>query len=69
MEEIIFNVKGMMCGGCENRIKNAVGAIEGVESVTADHTNGKVVVKTAKNIKTEIEDTINDIGYEVVKEN
>jgi len=23
MKEIIFKVKGMMCEGCENRVKNA----------------------------------------------
>ena len=24
MKEIIINVKGMVCGGCENRIKNVL---------------------------------------------
>ena len=25
MNEIILNVEGMMCGGCEKRIENALG--------------------------------------------
>ena len=33
MKEINIKVKGMMCEGCENRIKNAVSTINGVESV------------------------------------
>ena len=31
MKETIINVKGMVCGGGENRVKNALGTIEGVE--------------------------------------
>ena len=31
MKEIVLNVKGMMCGGCENRVKNALSTIEGVQ--------------------------------------
>ena len=37
MKEIILNVEGMMCEGCENRIKNALGTIEGVIDVSAKH--------------------------------
>ena len=29
--ELLFNVEGMMCGGCENRVKTALGEIEGVK--------------------------------------
>ena len=44
MKKINLKIKGMMCGGCENRVKNAVGNIEGIESVTADHVSGNVTV-------------------------
>lgn len=70
MKEIIINVKGMVCGGCENRVKNALGEIEGVEKVEADYKTG--IVKIFANENTErkaMEDTIEDIGFEVVKEN
>ena len=69
MKEIILNVKGMMCGGCENRVKNALKNIEGVDNVSADHTTGKVCVETNNDILKElIIETIEDIGYEVEKE-
>ena len=44
MKETILIVNGMMCGGCENRVKNAIKNIEGVENVTADHNTGKVII-------------------------
>lgn len=69
MEEIVLKVNGMMCGGCENRVKNAVQNIDGVESVIADHNTGKVIVIKNKNIsKNIIIKTLEDIGYEIVKE-
>ncbi len=68
MKEIIIKVKGMMCGGCENRVKNAIKDIEGVENVIADHTTGEVVITTNDNVSQNIiEEVIEDIGYEVVK--
>ncbi len=69
MKEIIINVNGMMCGGCENRVKNAIMNIEGVENVTADHNTGKVVVTANNEVSEEIiKETLEDVGYEVVRE-
>ncbi len=69
MEEIVLKVNGMMCGGCENRVKNAIQNIDGVESVTVDHNTGKVVVTTNKEVSENIIiETLEDIGYEIVKE-
>ena len=68
MKEIIIKEKGMMCGGCENRVKNAIKDIEGVENVIADHTTGEVIITTNDNVSQNIiEEVIEDIGYEVVK--
>ena len=70
MKEIIINVKGMVCGGCENRVKNALGEIEGVEKVEADYKTGIVKILANENIERKaMEDVIEDIGFEVVKEN
>ena len=44
MKETILNVKGMVCGGCENRVKNALSQIEGVKNVEADFKTGIVKV-------------------------
>ena len=69
MKEITLKVKGMVCGGCENRVKNAVSTIEGVEKVEADHNKGIVTVNMKEDIsKNIIEEKIEDIGFEVVKE-
>ena len=66
MKEITLNVNGMMCGGCENRVKKAVSEIAGVKDVSADHNTGKVVVNMEDNASVdEIKETIEDIGYEV----
>ena len=66
MKETILNVKGMMCEGCENRVKNAIKNLEGVENVTADFKTGKVIIIAKENItQEEIKAIIEDIGYEV----
>ena len=69
MKETILNVKGMVCNGCENRIKNALINIQGVKDVVADHTTG--TVKFTANIEvpeSSIKERIEDIGFEVVEE-
>lgn len=69
MKETIINVKGMVCGGCENRVKNAIKNIEGVENVTADHNTGKVTVTSNDEVlESVMREKIEDIGFEVVKE-
>lgn len=69
MKETKLIVNGMMCGGCENRVKNAIKNIEGVENVTADHNTGKVIVISDNEVSEEIiKEALEDIGYEVVKE-
>lgn len=69
MKETNLIVNGMMCGGCENRVKNAIKNIEGVENVTADHNTGKVIVISDNEVSEEIiKEALEDIGYEVVRE-
>ena len=69
MKETNLIVNGMMCGGCESRVKNAIKNIEGVENVTADHNTGKVIIVSNNEVSEEIiKETLEDIGYEVVKE-
>ena len=69
MKEMTIKVNGMVCGGCENRVKNAVSNIEGVEEVTANHELGVVTVKANENVSEEaIKNKIDDIGFEVVED-
>ena len=66
MEELVINVEGMMCGGCENRVQNALQTIDGVEKVIANHKNGTVTVTLNKSVDVNIiKEKIQDIGYEV----
>ncbi len=70
MKEVTINVKGMVCNGCENRIKNALKTIEGVENVNANHNTGIVSITLNNEVeKNVLEEKIEDIGFEVVKEN
>ncbi len=66
LNQLIFKVEGMMCGGCENRVQNALKTIDGVDDVKANHVNGTVTVTLNKEIdKNVIKEKIEDIGYEV----
>jgi len=66
MKETMIKVEGMVCGGCENRVQNALKSIEGVENVVADHTNGTVTVTAKEEVSISImKETIEDLGFEV----
>ena len=65
MKEINLKVKGMHCEGCENRIKNSLSTIEGIEEVIANHIDGTVLIKTNKEVNIEdIKEKIEDLGLE-----
>ena len=69
MKELKLKINGMVCGGCENRIKSALALIDGVESVDANHNTGIVTVNSKEGLDiTKIKEKIIDIGYEIVEE-
>lgn len=43
-ERIVLQVQGMTCGGCEQRLANAVRRLEGVRGASADHAAGVLEV-------------------------
>ena len=66
MKELVLNVEGMVCNGCENRVQNALKTIDGVEEVTANHENGTVTVTLNKEVSEDvIKEKIEDIGFDV----
>lgn len=68
MKEICLKIEGMMCSGCENRVKNALKNIEGVENVLADHTNKIVKITLQKNIEENIlKERIEELGFEIIE--
>ena len=69
MKEINLKVKGMHCEGCENRIKNSLNTIVGIDEVIANHIDGTVLIKTNKEVDLEeIKEKIEDLGFENEKE-
>ena len=68
MKEIEIKITGMVCGGCENRVKNALSTIEGVSSVEANYKTGIVTIISKEEIDTSIiENIIDDLGFEIQK--
>ena len=66
MKETIIKVKGMVCNGCENRVKNALKTIDGIEEVIANHNDGTVKITSNEEVQQSVmEEKIEDIGYEV----
>lgn len=67
MEKVI-RVDGMMCPHCEKRVEDAVGKIDGVTAVKADHDKKEVRVTLNKDVSlTLIEKTIEKEGYSILK--
>lgn len=62
-----IKVNGMMCAHCESRVNKAVGALDGVYFVSADHAKGIVEVEFDKDKVSldQIKDAITAQDYEV----
>lgn len=66
MKNVVIRVNGMHCSGCENRIKNNLSDIEGVEEVKANYKDGIVTVNANENIDVSISnEKIEDLGFNV----
>ena len=64
----IFKVEGMMCPHCENRVKTALEAVDGIENAAASHTDGTATVTLSKAVsEDEIIRVITDAGYKAAK--
>ncbi len=65
--EVVLDVEGMTCDGCENAIKAGVENLEGIQTVESSHEEGWTKVKYDKNLTSleEIETKITETGYTV----
>jgi len=65
--EVVLDVEGMTCDGCENAIKAGVESLEGIQTVKSSHEEGWTRVKYDSNrtSQEEIEGKITETGYEV----
>lgn len=64
----VLNVNGMKCGGCENTVRTAVQACEGVQAVTPDHKAKTVEVEFDEGLVSleTIKKAIADQGFQLV---
>lgn len=68
--EVVLNVDGMTCTGCENAIKAGVENLDGIASVESSFEEGWTKVKYDANQTSmeQIEGKITETGYTVVGE-
>jgi len=64
--QVTLQVQGMTCGHCVKSVENSVGAMNGVERVLVELSNGTVAVEYNNDVDVQkITDTIEEQGYTV----
>ena len=64
----VYEVKGMMCSHCESTVQKALEEIDGIVSVKANHTEGKVYAEMSEEIpESVIKKVIKEKGYKFIK--
>ena len=68
--EVVLNVEGMTCDGCENAINAGVESLEGIAEVESSHEEAWTKVKFDKSVTSleEVSEKISETGYNVVEE-
>ena len=64
MTTYTLKVKGMTCGGCERALEHALGKVEGVRAVKADHAEGLVTVQGEAVELDALRAAVEDAGYD-----
>ena len=65
--EVVLNVEGMTCDGCENAIKAGVESLDGIDVVESSYEEGWTKVKFDQSLTSvdDIKSKITDTGYVV----
>ncbi|MCI8540755.1 MAG: heavy-metal-associated domain-containing protein [Erysipelotrichaceae bacterium] len=68
MKTITYQVSGMMCANCENRVCKALNSMEGVIKAQADAKTGtvKCEYEETKTNEAAIKACIEEVGYDVI---
>ncbi len=68
-KEITIKIGGMMCGGCENTVTEAIKSVNGVKSVSVSHEQGeaKISYDAGATDLLFIQMAINNTHYKVVE--
>ena len=65
--EKTLKIEGMMCGHCEMHVKNALEAIDGVDSALVSHEKGTATVILNKEVAIDtLKQAVVDQGYKVI---
>ena len=65
--EKTLKIEGMMCGHCEMHVKNALEAIDGVDSAIVSHEKGTATVILSKEVAIDtLKQAVVDQGYKVI---
>lgn len=65
--EKVLKIEGMMCMHCEAHVKKALEALDGVESVVANHEKGTAVITLSADVSDELlKNTVEAEGYKVL---
>ncbi len=70
VEQLVLQVGGMTCTGCESRIEKVLGRVDGVRSAGADHRSGEVRVlfDSEQGSVQNIGAVITKAGYEITSD-
>jgi copper chaperone CopZ len=63
---LALKVEGMHCGGCANKVRNAIESIDGVKNAVVDHETGAVTIQWlqgGKMNKEAIKSAVAKVGY------
>ncbi|MBR1824049.1 MAG: heavy metal translocating P-type ATPase [Ruminococcus sp.] len=65
--EKTVQIKGMMCGHCEARVKKALEELSGVDEATVSHEKGTAVLEISGNVNDKaIKKAVTDAGYKFI---
>lgn len=65
METYRLAVEGMSCSGCEERVEQAVGRVDGVHRVDADRETNTVEIVGEVGTEEAVRRTVFEAGYDV----
>lgn len=64
----VIKIEGMSCGHCENRVKNALSAVEGVKIIRVSASEDLAEIEYADEALYQAAvDAIEDAGYDVIQ--
>jgi copper chaperone CopZ len=64
----VYNVSGMTCTGCANKVRNLLGEMSGIDQVDVDLSAGRVTLQADQHVAdAHIIDALEEAGYEAVR--